>query len=133
MVIDGQAAQRRFFDLIFTGFSEEEKLAVGEGIRKIAVNAREALKEVVQSVTCGTLIGFICGFVGAGGYVVPGVLCPVYVYLGAGGRKACKQSQSNCIKPGHGYRFVHSGYLYYSGKLFVMKNGWARNISAPFS
>ena len=34
---------------------------------KEAMNAVSAKKRIVQSVICGTVIGFICGFIGAGG------------------------------------------------------------------
>ena len=34
---------------------------------KEAMNAVSAKKRIVQSVICGTIIGFICGFIGAGG------------------------------------------------------------------
>ena len=37
---------------------------------KEAMLSVSARKRVVQSIVCGTLIGFICGFVGAGGYSV---------------------------------------------------------------
>ena len=35
---------------------------------KESMQAVSAKKRAVQSVICGVLIGFICGFVGAGGY-----------------------------------------------------------------
>lgn len=34
---------------------------------KEAMNAVSAKKRIVQSIICGTIIGFICGFIGAGG------------------------------------------------------------------
>lgn len=41
----GREAQRQFFNALFKGFTEEEIQAVGEKLRRIAANAREALKE----------------------------------------------------------------------------------------
>lgn len=45
IIEQGRAAQRMFFEEIFEGFGEEEIQAVGEKLRMIAANAREALKE----------------------------------------------------------------------------------------
>ena len=44
-VAAGQDAQQRFYDLIFRGFRDDERVRMGEGFSKIAANIRTALRE----------------------------------------------------------------------------------------
>ena len=118
------------------GFSMVMTLLLGvKFIIKPVMTTKEAMQAVskkkrfIQSVICGMLIGFICGFVGAGGGMMmhecvyhgiygiyrcgiafcdrrhagshlSGTVCAVYFYLGKDCSTFCKQCKTGNIKSG---------------------------------
>ena len=108
-------------------------------------------KRIFQSVLSGIIVGFICGFVGAGGGMMMlllhvyhdlhrphrlpqplchrrhaehslfGFLCGIHPSLGQNCRKVCKQSLGCYIKPRHRRCTYDSGYFHSHCELFTIK------------